>query len=140
MMKAILALLLVTSTVAFTFPPQAPTSSTALFVKYGNLGQMALAQDWGPAILQGGSDVGWSVNPDDECDAEDPNCGAYISFEKDVLGAKGGSSLINSAMIGPYKVQGGAHNDWTSSSNVYSMFTINEIQNDAIEEFLTDEE
>ena len=123
MMKSLLWSLLVASVAAFSVKPTTSKSSnTVLFVKHGNLGQMALAQKWGPAILQGGSDVGYYVNTSDE--------------ECDVMGAQG--SLVNSQVIGPYKVQGGANNDW--SSNAYSMSSINEIQNAQIEEFLTGEE
>ena len=137
-MKSLLWSLLVASVAAFSVKPTTSKSSnTVLFVKHGNLGQMALAQKWGPAILQGGSDVGYYVNTsDEECDVDDPTCSSYIQPECDVMGAQG--SLVNSQVIGPYKVQGGANNDW--SSNAYSMSSINEIQNAQIEEFLTGEE
>lgn len=117
-MKLTALSLLAASASAFTVLPQVTTTkNTALFYfgdaarfdLIGNQKDQILAERTGPAILQGGSEVGWTQSKD-ECGAEDPSCLYTIEPTFDVMDKHG--ALVNSEDISVAKVQGGSENDW----------------------------
>lgn len=125
MTKLLLLSLWVATASAFSISPKLTAntqkkSTTAVFYfgeetrfdVIGDQRKSVLAERENGYILQGGSDVGWSMNGGGpgECDAEDPNC-YYIEPYHDVVGLVQATN-INAEQGGGYKLQGGSQVDW----------------------------